>query len=423
MRLTGLMAPAPHLLQPTLRYASEADPHGFHAAIARGFHADYHPDRGQAWRAVTEWDRCFGFAADGQWISTCGAFSRRLSVPGGRQVPVAAVTVVTVAPAYRRRGLLRQMMQHQLESIAERGREPLALLWASESVIYGRFGYGSATPSLSLAGPTLTSGFRPDVDLGGGSVGEVPVEAFRAAAERVHADLLPARSGALDRPGGWWDVTVQDPEQDREGASAYRYCLHYDPAGAVDGYAYFRIKEEWGPTGPASEVRIRELDAASPQGYAALWRYLLDLDLVRRFRLEHAAADEPLRHLVADQRLVESRLTDATYARLVDVPRALEQRAYGAEVDVVIEVADPLLPDNQGRFRLQAGPEGATVHRVERSPDLTLGVRELGAIYVGGTPLTALARAGLVGEHRPGAVARAGNAFGWHRPPFCPDHF
>ena len=56
-----------------------------------------------AYREVFEPGRGFGFQVDGRWISTCGTYSRRLTVPGGT-VPAAAVTVVTVQPSYRRRG-------------------------------------------------------------------------------------------------------------------------------------------------------------------------------------------------------------------------------------------------------------------------------------------------------------------------------
>jgi hypothetical protein len=52
-----------------------------------------------------------------------------------------------------------------------------------------------------------------------------------------------------------------------------------------------------------------------------------------------------------------------------------------------------------------------------------MNVRDLSAIYLGGTPLAALARAGLVAERTKGAAAAAGAAFGWSQPPFCPDFF
>jgi len=50
-------------------------------------------------------------------------------------------------------------------------------------------------------------------------------------------------------------------------------------------------------------------------------------------------------------------------------------------------------------------------------------VRELGAVYLGGTTPGAVQRAGLVIENRPGAVAALGAAFSGPRQPWCPDSF
>ena len=151
----------PHLAEPQLTYASEEDSSSYAQAISRGFHQDFVAEHWEAEKKVLEWDRSFGLKVEDRWIATCGAFSRTLSVPGG-EVPVAAVSIVTVAPAYRRRRLLTRMMQHQLEDVQRRG-EPLALLWASESLIYGRFGYGSATPRLRVSGATRSTAFLPSV--------------------------------------------------------------------------------------------------------------------------------------------------------------------------------------------------------------------------------------------------------------------
>ena len=86
-------------------------------------------------------------------------------------------------------------------------------------------------------------------------------------------------------------------------------------------------------------------------------------------------------------------------------------------------MVDPLLPANSGAFRLRGGPDGADVTRVTQEPNLTLDVRELGAIYLGGVPLGQLQRAGLVRERMPGAIAAITAAFAWSRLPFCPDPF
>ena len=411
----------PHLAQPQLTYASEGDD-SYLTAIVQGFHEDFVADQWEAERKVTEWERCFGFTVEDRWIATCGAYSRVMTVPGG-QLPVAAVSIVTVAPPYRRRGLLNQMMKHQLEDVQRREVEPVALLWASESLIYGRYGYGNAAPRLIISGPTRTLSFRPGVSLGAGSVDEVSQEEFLAGASAVHADLVGDRPGALTRTPEWWGVKLFDPEAWRRGAGPLRFALHFGANGEVDGYATFRVAESNKPAHPGREVRVIDLDAARPDAYAALWRFLLDLDLVRSFSRRIAPVDEPLRYLVADQRAVASEVLDGTYARIVDVPAALAARGYSREVDLVIELTDHLLPANAGRWRVRSAASGAQVNRTDSSPDVTMDIRELGAGYLGGTSFNALLRAGLFLEHTAGAVAQLAAAFSWPSLPFCPDEF
>ena len=99
-------------------------------------------------RVVFEFDRSVA-AFDGDAIAgTTAAYTFRLTVPGG-VVDAGGVTFVAVLPSHRRRGILSAMMRHQLADIAARG-EPVAALFASESVIYGRYGYGCASDQLSL---------------------------------------------------------------------------------------------------------------------------------------------------------------------------------------------------------------------------------------------------------------------------------
>ena len=87
------------------------------------------------------------------------------------------------------------------------------------------------------------------------------------------------------------------------------------------------------------------------------------------------------------------RITDNLYVRVVDVEAALRARKYAAGVDLVIEVDDPILPANTGRYRIvtDGDPEGSTaqVTRVQSKPDLSMGILELGTIYLGGASLTA----------------------------------
>jgi predicted acetyltransferase len=144
---------------------------------------------------------------------------------------------------------------------------------------------------------------------------------------------------------------------------------------------------------------------------------VLTIDLARTATVDFLAVDEPLQHLVDEPRRLGSRLTDALWVRIVDLPRALSDRRYAAPVDVVLDVTDPLLPASTGRWRLTAGLDDATCTRTDDPADLACTVLELGAAYLGGTSLAALAAAGRVRELTPGALPRVSAAFGWHRLP------
>ncbi len=94
-------------------------------------------------------------------VGLTSAFSFDLTVPGA-VVPAAGVSWVGVLPTHRRRGVLRGLMTTQLNDVHERGREAVAILWASEPVIYGRFGYGLASSAYSVKVPRNAQALRAD---------------------------------------------------------------------------------------------------------------------------------------------------------------------------------------------------------------------------------------------------------------------
>lgn len=418
------LPPAPHLTEPTLEQVGPDDLDDFVHAVGRGFQEAVTDEQLALDRAVLEADRCFGFRAGERWVATFGALTRDLRLPGGGEVSHAAVTVVTVHTPYRRRGLLSRMMRHQLDDCVRRG-EPVATLWASEAVIYGRFGFAPAIPRRGLQGRTRDLTFLPGVTPEG-SVAELDREQYEAVARRLHPRLAAARPGTMSRATDHgWLMDTYDAEEARDGADRLRFVVHFDGDGEPDGFASYRFKDGVDDAGaPDGEVRVVGLWGEGA-AYASLWRYLLDVDLARRFRWRNAAADEPLRLMVSDHRAVRTEVLDGIYLRVVDVPAALRLRAYAAALDVVVEVTDALLPDNAGCWRIRtSGPVGSTtVERTDEPADLALDVLALGAAYLAGTSLTDLHRAGRVTEHTAGAVAAASAAFAWHRAPWGPDSF
>lgn len=382
------------------------------------FHEEFAGESKSAEREVFEVERSLVADDSGQVVGHAQAYSRVFSVPGA-VLPAAHISGVGVRPTHRRRGLLTALMRRQLEEIAAAGREPLAVLWASETAIYPRFGYGAATSRLQfeIMNREVRLTVPPAEPAGRLRLGDPAdlMSDITKVYDRVRAD----RVGWSDRDDRWWRFVTSDPKDDRNGATR-RYVVVHDGPDGPTGYALWRVKNDWSRHGPDATVQIRELVATDPAAYQALWRFLMSVDLTRTVTFSMGAVDEPLQYLVDEPRRLGTTLADALWVRLVDVPAALAGRRYRAPVDVVLEVTDPLLPANDGRWRLTGGPDGATCVRTGDPADLSASVTDLGAAYLGGTSLTALAAAGRV-------RLLTGNdpslAFGWHRAPSATEIF
>lgn len=406
-----------------LRPATAEEWPAFGRAMAAGFGNDPADEWLAAPHATAEMDRSLSLWDGGRVAATAGIYSRELTVPGA-VVPCAGVTWVTVSPTHRRRGVLTAIMRRQLTELHEQEREPVAALWASEGAIYGRYGYAPAAWRGGFSGRTTELGFRRDVDLGTGRVTPVPVEEYRPAAAAVHERLRRWVPGNMARTGPWWDRLVEDRPDRRDGASARRYLLHTGDDGAVTGYAAYRLTPRWDDDAMADGIlTVEEVRAEGTPAYAALWRYLLSIDLVRTVRAPFSSPDDPLRYLLADPRALHARPVDTLWVRLVDVGRALAARRYPTRINLVFEVRDPFCPWNDGRWALTAHPAGGFCAPTDSDPDLVLGAEDLAAAYLGGVSLATLQAAGRVTEVSPGAVTLAATAFSWPVAPWCPDDF
>lgn len=343
---------------------------------------------------------------DGTAAGTATAFASRVAVPGGALVPQAAVTRVGVLPTFARRGVLTALMRHQLVEVAGRG-EPVATLRATQGGIYERFGYGVATWWAGMALDTRVARLRDTVPASGPVRYADPVEAVDRT-ERIHAAVGPVRPGEIDRYRPWWEMRrLPDSE-------VVHTVLHGEP-GAEDGYLRYRpAGADWPRSSPRAIV-VDDLFAATPAALLGLLRHLLALDIVDRVEFTGVPVDFPLRHLLTDPRAVTvTSVRDETWLRLTDVPAALGLRGYRAAEPVVLEVGDPLLPANSGRYRIAA--DGVT--RTDAAPDLTAPVSSIAATYLGGARWPDLVLAGRAGEHRPGAAAAADSLFATDIPPF-----
>lgn len=360
-------------------------------------------------------DRVWSALDNGARVGTAAAFPFEMTIPGG-QLPTAGVTWVGVIPTHRRRGVLTGLMRNQLNEVHERG-EPIAALWASETAIYGRFGYGISAPHLTLKADKANFRFRGNPEPLG-AVRFVDLDEALKAFPPIRDHVRVRTPGMLTRTDASWQIWhLADEEWMRRGRGPKFYVL-YERDGSPEGYAVYRIKENWDGGIPRGELFVQELHASTPVAQRELWRFLFGIDLVGRVEMFIADPSMPLFLLVLDTRRLQYTVGDGLWIRLVDVEAALRARSYDGDDTVVLEIADELFPVNAGRYRV-----GANVGRTDDTPDLRLDVADLGSAYLGAFTFERLADAMRVQEVRDGALGRATAIFRTERPPYCPEIF
>jgi predicted acetyltransferase len=383
---------------------------------------DPNSDWDETWQKAFEQDRLIVATEGSEIVGVGGSFSFTMTVPGA-ELPTAGLTVVGVLPTHRRKGILRKLMAFHLED-ARGHDEPLSILWASEEAIYQRFGYGLASQHHRIELETGYSSFRNDPG---------PSGRLRLITEEESLKVLPdiyervrrGTPGMLARHADWWKYhRLFDPKSGREGAS-HQYRLVWENDGEAEGYALYRVKEDWDETTglPQGEARVSEVITTTPTAHREVWRYLASLDLVKTTTAFFVAVDDPIKHMMLRPRRLRVRWSDALWLRVVDLKATLEGRAYAADGSITFDLEDTFVPANNGRWTLTVSDGKGQVQAATGDPDLAFDAGDLGATYLGGTSFTELVRAGRVQERDPGAAARADSLFRSDKAPWNPEIF
>lgn len=370
--------------------------------------------------STCEWDRARVALDSDKIVGTAGAFSLDMTVPGGTMA-CGGTTLVSVLPTHRRQGILRSMIDSHLADVRDRS-EPIAALWASDSAIYGRFGYGRASNSVTVEVSRDHNGFH--------RLAPAPAPVRFVTADEAKGLLPPFydrvrtnHPGLIARSENWWERRrFRDRPDGRGGAGAYRYAVT-EEAGRVTGFVQYRFKEEWSDVDGhgSGEVRIRELIADNPSGWAGLWSFALNHDLTAKLIAPLRSTSDPLFELLAGPRRAVSKISDGLWVRIMDVKAALEGRSYAGTADVVVEVHDPL-DATTSTWRLELTPDGAEVTRSQAAADVTMDIEDLGSCFLGDARFWDQRAAGRVGGS-PQHLAALDRAFGWTPAPWGAEIF
>lgn len=384
--------------------------------VELGFGMDHPPDRTERWRAVQPLDRCWAALDGDRIVGTAAALEFDVSLPGADPRPCAGVTAVTVATDWRRRGLLRRMMRALLDQAHERG-EPFAALYASESPIYGRFGFGIGAPVVDHVVDTVRC--RVAEPVGTEEVSLVDVDTALANFPTIYEQARRDRAGMMARSPAWWHLRLaHDDRDDRDGYSPRQLALV-----PGRGLAIYRWKDDFDHYTPNGDVRVDLLVANDPEAESALWELLFDVDLTVRVRARMRPPDDALPHLVDNRALVRDTGGEHLYLRLVDVPAALTARRYAGDGEVRLEVTDATCAWNAGTWRLAVVDGEATCEKVDGHGDVALDVAALASVSLGGVRLDHLVRARRAAVRAPSTVATVDRLFAVDRAPWNPFEF
>lgn len=344
-------------------------------------------------------------------VGTSLYYRLRLTVPGGTGLDAAWLAMITVAATHQNRGIWQQMSLQGFEILQERGY-PILCGVPTQPPIYEIMGAGVASYRRS---------YRIDSRLA-----VLRTAPSRNRAREVTAEdaghLLPAlydrwcakTHGELTRDAAWWADFLEDRSSQRDTGSPLNFVIH------PDGFLTYRVvgASVHAVRPPFGRVIIQDFCPITEEAHTELLATLSGFEIFDDITID-VPVDDPLPLKLRDQAAARTTgLTDFLWIRIMKVPEVLGARSYSADVDIALEVTDPLGVAG-GRFRLQTREGIAKCTPHDGPADVRLGLGELGTIYMGAHRAAELHRAHRISELRDGALRELDAAFCTERAPYC----
>ena len=356
-------------------------------------------------------------------IGTGGADSYWLTVPGGAMVPMAGVAYMTTSVTHRRQGAFSNMMTYIHDAARERG-DVISGLWASQSHLYGRFDYGLSINSYDWEIDPSFGEFShfPAANANNADIKVSFIDADEAEVvlpgiyERMHRQT----TGSVNRTSGRWRYQLFDEERVRQGASPLFFAV-CEEAGEQTGYVSYRMRRQG--DSDMGTLEVVEQVSATEVAHAAIWRFLLDFDLVGNITAINRPSDDSLWWMLSDPRRLRRKSHDALWVRLLDIPKALEARTYNSDGILKIGLVSDVQPESAGTYVIEIDDSRGSVKKTTDKPDVVMTPADLSALYLGGISSGPLFEAGRINEITTGSLAKLTGMFNTDSAPWCAHYF
>ncbi len=342
-----------------------------------------------------------------QVVGGCFAYDVALKLPGAATVPAAALAGVGIEPSIQGQGGLKKLLRSHLCNSCEHG-DIVSLLMASESGLYGQFGYAPATELAEYKLDTAQYSLRSPVKDSGRIELIEDLELARALCSEVHS--AQSLAGEMQRSADWWQHVISNGERNWIGGGPQFVAVHRDDAGAADGYALYVLEEmapgeSWGDGNQRMRLMLRELVTLNHQAEVALFCFLCGIAWVRELRWLLAPVDPPIKHFMRDPRqLVQVTRIDMLWIRILDMQKLFAACRFHRDGKLSFEYQDELLPENIGKYQLTVVDGEPDVKRLpmDSETDIQLRPEHLAATILGGTRVACLYQLGAISGNERG---------------------
>nr|WP_055404881.1 MULTISPECIES: GNAT family N-acetyltransferase [unclassified Mycobacterium] len=400
----------------SMRHPTEDDLAAVYENQARTFGDPVDPRGIEAWKRRVDVDDILvaeDVSDPGQpfLVGTSIIYPTQLTVPGGASLRAAWLTMIAVASTHQGKGVWGQLSAEGLGILIERGY-PIVFGVPTQTAMYDGFGAGVGSYLRSYSIDRRFAKLRTPPK-------EIRAREITAAEAKSHLPEIYERwcattNGAVARDEAWWADHLLDLLTQRGNGTALNYTIH------PDGFLTYRVvgEADHGYRPPLGTVVVEDFCPITDEAHTELLQTLLVLEMFNTVEID-LPVDDPLPLKLTDLRAAETTgVSDFLWVRINDVPEVLGTRAYAADIDLALEVTDPLDLAG-GRFLLQArdGVGKCTPH--DGPTDVKIGLADLATIYLGAHPASELLRAGRITEERPGAIRDLDAAFSTDRAPYC----
>lgn len=345
-------------------------------------------------------------------VGTTIIYRTELTVPGGASLRAAWLTMTAVASTHQGRGIWAQLSSKGLEILIERGY-PIVCGVPTQTAMYDSVGAGVASYSQNYVIDRRSAKLR---DKPTGNRGrEVNAAQARHHLPEIYERYCAVTNGAIARNDAWWNDRLEDRPTQRGNASALNCTIH------PDGFLTYRVHGDshhaFRP--PLGTAVVEDFCAMTNEAHTELLQTLLTLDMFDDISID-VPLDDPLLLKLTDHRAAAVKgVSDWLWVRINDVPEALGARTYDADIDIVLEVVDPL-GLSSGRFLLQTRDGVGKCVPHEGPAEIEISLADLATIYTGAHRPSDLLRANRIRElNSDDALHRLEAALRTERAPFC----